>query len=231
MPTRSRSVMLVLLLLVGGCDTNRSNPPLSPAAPTPPATATTTVRVEGVVVDGDRDEPIGDAFVKVVAMGVRGSTSREVSQPAWSAHTDRNGVFGFTANLQSDWSYLIIEAVRPGYETDRAHVDSGAEASVVLKVQPTLTIHPGESLQTRIISSWSLSCFFPCRRVFVESPPGEAVDIEVTTGDSQASVGLLQAEGSPLFPTLERRITVSSREFWIIADRPFVPVTLSAKRH
>jgi hypothetical protein len=76
-----------------------------------------------------------------------------------------------------------------------------------------------------------VSCFFPCRRVFVDPPPGDAVHIEVTTRDSQASVGLLQAEGSPLFPTLERRITVSSREFWIIADRPFVPVTLTAKRH
>ena len=135
-----------------------------------------------MVVDGDRDEAIGDAFVKVVAMGVRG-TYREVSQPAWSAQTDGNGVFGFTADLPSDWSYLIMEAVRPGYESDRTHVDSGAAASIVLKVQPTLTIHPGESLQTRIISSWSLSCFFPCRRVFVESPPGDVVDIEVTTGD------------------------------------------------
>ena len=190
---------------------------------------TTTVRVEEVVVDGDRDEAIGDAFVKVVAMGVRG-TYREVSQPAWSAQTDGNGVFGFTADLPSDWSYLIMEAVRPGYESDRTHVDSGAAASIVLKVQPTLTIHPGESLQTRIISSWSLSCFFPCRRVFVESPPGDVVDIEVTTGDGQASVGLLQADLSPFSPTLERRITVSSGEFWIIADRPFVPVTLTARR-
>jgi hypothetical protein len=165
---RSRSVMLVLLLLAGGCDTNGSNPLLSPAAPTPP-TPVNAVRVEGVVVDGDRDGPIGGAFVKVVAMGWCGG-DREVSKPEWSALADGNGVFGFTTDPPQDCSYFYLEAVRSGYELSRTRVDFGAAAPVVLKVQPRLTIHPGEALETRITWNAVVNCFLPCRRAFVESP-------------------------------------------------------------
>jgi hypothetical protein len=232
-PNRSRSVMLILLLLAGGCDTNRSNPPVSPVAPTRP-TPVPTVRVEGVVVDGDRDGPIGGAFVKVVAMGWCGG-DREVSKPEWSALTDGNGVFGFTTDPPPDCSYFSLEAVRSGYELSRTRVDFGAAASVALKVQPRLTIHPGEALETQIIWNAVVNCFVPCRRAFVESPPGDLVDIEVTARDSQAIVGLQAGPiAYPLSSIPNRRITVSSGEFVIIdfdGDRPVVPVTLTATRH
>ena len=157
---------------------------------------------------------------------------REMSKPEWSALTDGNGVFGFTTDPPPDCSYFSLEAVRSRYELSRTRVDFGAAASVVLKVQPRLTIHPGESLETRIVWSADSSCFFPCRRVFLDSPPGDVVDIEVTTGDSQAIVGL-QAQLNPFSPNYDRRITVSSGQFWIIGDgdRPVVPVTLTATRH
>ena len=225
-----RHLPLIFALLCSACRDAPTSPSAAPSPRATPPTPVATVRVAGVVVDGDRDAPIGEASVKVVAMGGPGG-SREVSNPAWSALTDSNGVFGF--DLPAEWSYLLLEAVRPAYESSRTHVDSEAAASVVLKVQPTLTIHPGETLETRIIYSRGSSCFFPCRRAFVEAPPGDLVDIEVTPRDSQAIVGL-QAPLKPFGSTYERRLTVSSSgEFWIVGDEPVpsVPVTLTATRH
>ena len=224
-----RHLPLIFAMLCSACRDAPTSPSAAASPSATPPTPVATVRVAGVVGDGDRDAPIGEAFVKVVAMGGPGG-SREVFNPAWSALTDSNGVFGF--DLPADWSYLLLEAVRPGYESSRTHVDSEAAASVVLKVQPTLTIQPGESLETRIIDTRG-SSFFPCRRAFVEAPPGDVVDIEVTPRDSQGIVGL-QAPLKPFGSTYERRLTVSSSgEFWIVGDEPlpFVPVTLTATRH
>lgn len=225
-----RHLPLILAMLCCAC---RDAPTSPGAASSPSATrpaTVATIRLAGVVVDGDHDAPIGQAFVKVVAMGGPDG-SREVLNPAWSALTGSDGVFGF--DLPADWSYLLLEAVRPGYESSRTHVDSEAAASVVLEVQPTLTIHPGESLETRIIYTRGSSCFFPCRRAFVEALPGDVVDIEVTPRDSHAIVGL-QAPLKPFGSPYERRLTVStSGEFWIVGDEPLpsVPVTLTATRH
>jgi hypothetical protein len=70
-----------------------------------------------------------------------------------------------------------------------------------------------------------------CRRIVVESPAGESVDVEVISNDCQDREVGLDADGDVFedhgWP---RRLTVPGGEVWIIAE-PSVPLTLTARRH
>lgn len=180
----------------------------------------TSVRVEGVVVDADRDERVPGAVVKLVEI-FAGFVSQSANNPAWSAIADANGAFGFTAVLPSHWQALLLEASRTGYQPLINYVERASAASALLRVLPILIIRPGESLQTRVFPGGD-GCFFEswaCRRVIVDARPGDLIDIEVIPADSDATVGV-EGPGSthPLFPAFNRRITVASGEVWLYGD-------------
>ncbi len=235
---RDRSHFTVLFLLgvvAAGCDANKGIPssPATPTAPNSPG-GTIDVRLNGVILDGDRDQPVPSAAVKVSDIKVGGRQQRV--NPTWSATADANGLFDFTADLPSGWSGLLLDASRSGYEPSDTWLVPGTTASAVLKLLPTLTIRAGESLQTRVFRGFH-ACFFesyPCRRVVVESPSGDLVDLEVIPADSGATVGLEGPEAShPLVPALNRRITASAGEIWIYGggNGPSTAVMLTATRH
>jgi hypothetical protein len=235
---RDRSHFTVLFLLwvvAAGCDSNKGIPS-SAAAPTEPNSpvGTIAVRLQGVILDGDRDQPVPSAAVKVSQVYVGGWQQRV--DRAWSATADADGVFGFTADLPSGWSDLLLDASRSGYEPSGTWLVPGTAASAVVRVLPTLSLRPGESLHTRVFRGFH-ACFFEswaCRRVVVESPSGDLVDLEVIPADSGATVGLEGPESShPLVPALNRRITASAGEIWIYGggNGPSTAVMLTATRH
>ena len=140
---RSHVLTLILLwVVVGGCE-SKTDIPLSPTAPSPAGTV--TVRVEGVVLDSDRDEPVSGVLITPGSVHDSGGHQARIDSP--SATTDANGVFALSADVPSDWRNLGLHFSRPGYEAGFTSVDPAE--SVVLKLRPTLTIRAGESLQVR----------------------------------------------------------------------------------
>ena len=224
-----RSHVLTLILLwvaVGGCDSKTDLPP-SPTAPSPASTV--TVRVEGMVFDSDRDEPVPGVLITPGSVHDAGGHPTRVDSP--SATTDANGVFALSAGVPSDWRNLGLHFNRPGYEAGFTSVDPAE--SVVLKLRPTLTIRSGESLEVRHLplTAGYIGCFldtWPCRRVLVESAVGELVDIEISPYDPDQPLGLERTDNK-LFPTFHRRLTVSN-EIWVAGAAPFTTVTLTATR-
>ena len=106
----------------------------------------------------------------------------------------------------------------------------------------TLTIRPGQSLDVRAGAAAD-SCFddgIPCRRVFVEAPPGELVDLAATATNSAAQIGLDGYTETHTFsaPRWLRQLTVSgSGEVWVYGVTPSLglplrgELILTAMRH
>jgi len=240
--TRS-GLTVVLLLVAAACVKNPDSPPLAGPAnteptqpPPPPPVSTVPVLLRGAVIDADREEPIAGAFVKVKA--VNPSVPFVRPPDAWSTTTDARGAFEFAADLPGPWKSLTIEGSRTGYEPSLSVVFPATATFGLVKLQPRLTIRPGESLKTRLFSD-GYGCYggwFPCRLVVLES--GDLVDIEVIPAVSNAQVGL-QAGASadfPYPPLFNRRITIAGGEFALVGPfaedwtEPFMWVTLTATR-
>jgi hypothetical protein len=222
------SIALAVLICVACEGGNGPIVPTPPPTPVPPNTI--AVHVEGRVIDADRDQPIPGAIVTTVQMCHPGLCA-QVDQPT-STTANGNGMFVLTANLPQDWEELSLHvAAGPAHEPADPYVSPSSARAAVLEVYPTLTIQPGESIRTRAflkhyVCGW-LSVY--CRRVVVESPAGESVDLEVIPADGQADVGL-HPDGDVFedhgFP---RQLTVSGGEVWIVGAP--VAVTLTARQH
>lgn len=224
---------LLVLLAASGCQGNRTI-----AGPTPPpvadnvsaATAIVNVRVEGRII-GERDEPVPGAVVFAREFCAPGVCARVPGSPAVSQGADDQGVFVLMVNLPSNWSTVSVQVTRDGFEPTQYFVRSTAATSAVLRLLPMVTIRPGESIETRLF----LGTYFCgdegwiCRRIVVESPSGESIDLEVIPVDGQ-DVGLIVGPESthPLSPTPPRRVTMSRGEVWIYGA--VGKVTLTARR-
>ena len=234
--------VLVVPLLAGAvaaCDGKRMVEPGSTGSP-PASLSTMQVRVEGQVADSDNDAPLGRAVVRAVRI-VDPEHSRVVNDPAWSATSDESGRFSFAADVPANWTQLILSVNRDGYE-DRQGFFARSSSGAYLPLFPRLTIRPGQSIQVRVDANL-YNCFddgVPCRRVVVESPSGEFVDLTVTnTIDSNAGAGLDGfAETHTIAPPRwMRQLTVSGGEVWVYGSTPGEerPVrgqlTLTATRH
>jgi hypothetical protein len=221
---------IALAVLICGACRGGDGPIVPTPALAPVTPSTVAVHMEGRVIDADRKQPIPGAIVTTVQVCYPGAC-REVDQPV-SVRADENGTVFLTASLPQGWNELQL-GVAPGagYESANIYVSPSSAGAAVLEVYPTLTIEPGGSIQTRAflkhyVCGW-LSAY--CRRVVVESPAGESVDLEATPADGEADVGL-DADGDVFedhgFP---RRLTVSGGEVWIVGAP--VTVTLTARRH
>jgi len=207
----------------GGCES--APPPLAPSQTTftpPPVPTTVAVRVDGRVVDLDGDAPVAGAAV---------------TNGGPIATADENGAFVLTMDVRPGLRKLLLGVSRDGYEPSKGyvHVSPDTIATVVLRVYQTLTVRPGESIgagMSALANAYN-DCYFlqddySCRRIVVESLPGESIEVELVPVDGQDNVGLVAAMQQPAFVSYERRVTVSGGEVWIIGGPG--KVTLTARR-
>jgi hypothetical protein len=177
-----------------------------------------------MAIDADTGEPVPSAQIKI------GSTF-----PERKATADASGIFTLIADLPHTWRELLLEGTRDGYELQHGHVVPSTTLGVRIRMLPSITIRAGESLKTRIYP-FGFNCFdegWPCRRIIVDAPSGELVDVEVTASDIGAEIGVEGPRRShPLAPPLRRTITVPGGEIWIYGGivAPFTEVTVTARR-
>jgi hypothetical protein len=207
--------LIVLVVSAGlGCD-SRDTP--LPAAPTAPPIPTVSVQLEGVVLD-EGEEPVSGAVVDVEHC--RSSVACNAGSVNARVTAGDQGRFVLTMNLPADWSELLLNAHAPGYDSTSIYVDPARSTATMLRLFRTLTIHPGETIQMHTFLG-SYVCGFEshlCRRILVESPAGEPLDIDVAQTDGADTVGV-DAGPEPLFPTFSRRVTVSGGDVFIFPGR------------
>ena len=228
-----RGLILLLVVTAGsGCEANRITGPTRPV-PTNvgfadvPADLVTT-RIEGRVVDED-EAALPDATV-TIARVLSDGRYLSLEQSAARATADDRGGFGFNASLPRKWSEIVLSVLRDGYDPTDVYVDRSQATAVVLRAYRTLTIRPGESIDTRL-SLGSYVCGLEssrCRRVFVSAPSGEVIDLEVTPSSADDEVGLLVGEIAPSFFKVEPHVTMTGGPVWIVG--PNARVTLTARR-
>jgi hypothetical protein len=213
----SRSALLSLLvLLASGCGNNSSVTP----TPLPPAPSV-TVRLEGRVLD-EHDQPVEGARITLTYIHPGGPIASS-GPTAPSITADDTGAFSLILNLPANWQRLTLRVDREGYESDaRIFVEARAIRALLINMYRSLTISPGQSIQTAV-SLRSLYCGFegnPCRRVIVNSPPGKLVDLEVIPADGQEYAGLAVRDQVALGYDFPRRLTVSGGdEVWIVVGQ------------
>jgi predicted small lipoprotein YifL len=230
--------LLILLVLSAAAGCGQPGNMVGPTPPAPSGNAPHPTRVEGRVLDGDREGAVAGAVV--TGLEVWGPDGKLAELPALSTTADDRGAFGFTANLPQGWFNLILRGTRDGYEPSQMAVRNPSVATaVVLWLQPRITIRAGESIQTRVLpdpQGWR-GCgfeYWSCRRFFVEPPSGESMDVEVAPADDQLVTLMVGPHAShdplTLFPN-QRRVTVSGGEVWIYGEwEGGVRVTLTAHR-
>ncbi len=221
----SRILVLVILLTASSCEGNK------PLAPAPPAAVgmpeAVAVRVEGVVIDADTEQAVPEARVTVVHIR---DLHRPLPRPAPSATSDSNGRFVLTGSFSMGWSEMALGVHRDGYESPVAiYVDPNAAVST-LRVYPTITIRPGESINTHI-SLGSYVCGWEsarCRRIVVASAGGEAVNLNLIPLDGQKEIGLFPGDPGTWPYDFRHSVQIAKGEAWIIG----VPgrVTVAARR-
>jgi len=226
-----RGLILLLAVTAGspGCEANRITGPALPV-PTNVGFADAdliTTRIEGRVVDED-EAALPDATV-TIARVLSDGRYLSVEQSAARATADDRGGFGFNANLPRKWSEIVLRVLRDGYDPTDIYVDRSLATAVVLRAYRTLTIRPGESIDTRL-SLGSYVCgmeSYRCRRVIVSATSGEVIDLEVIPSSADDEVGLLVGEMAPAFFKVERHVTLTGGPVWIVG--PNARVTLTAR--
>ena len=239
MARRRMRILPALVLVVCaaglGCDQ-----PLAPSPPSPPPESPNrppglvAASVSGEVIDADSGLPVAGAVVTIAHVRVVNGLGINVSSPdgaGTSAVADGSGAFRLEPRVRDDWVSVVLNVTRDGYEpiVEWSFTPTTPTSAAVLMVYPTLTLRPGGFLQTRM-SPISYACgweSYRCRRVLVESAPGESVEVELVppTGPDNG----LEPDDEPFpFTGYKRRVTVSGGAVWIIGGTS--PVTLTARR-
>ena len=106
----------------------------------------------------------------------------------------------------------------------------------MLKAYRTITIRPGESVQLRVLH-FQETCAeesIACRRIVVESPGDESIDLEVVPAQTEEVVGVVAAPFPYSLPPLQTRLTVRRGAAWIVRTPGFMSgsgmVTVVARR-
>ena len=182
-----------------GCDGGLPTPP----TPTPPPPGSTvTVEFGGRVVNADVGGAVGNVRVSAGVM------SYPVSPQGWvrpnnTATSGEDGTFTLPLNLPSGWSFVRLNLTAPpGYDDGSQRFEGigpfadprGPTAAdrPAIRMYPTLVIRPGESIEVRVDDSIVLCGWdgYPCRRVVVAASPGQSVELEVVSHDSNNRMAL-----------------------------------------
>jgi hypothetical protein len=222
-----RSALLCLLVLsVSGCGDNGSVTPTplgpTPLGPTPPPGPRVTVRLEGRVLDEQNQPVAGARITNLPHLNLDGT--------APSTTADDAGGFSLTVDWLAQWLTTPVPVVyrvdREGYEGIDASVPStdATTREVLINMYRLLTISPGESIEGAVsldfpryrCGGWWET--YPCRRVLVNAPSGELVDLDVFPADGQKEVGLARRESEfESVVDLPSRMTVAGGdEVWIV---------------
>jgi hypothetical protein len=198
-------VGVIAILVVAACS------PVTPTATNAPAAGdptsrTVAVRLEGQVLDADRQQPIPGASVTTDSV-LRASALTRVSLPA-SSVTDDSGRFVLNATLPADWSGVVLALARPGYESPSAVYMTPTSGAETLLMYPTVAIRSGQTIEvvvslTNYVCGWESAV---CRRLIVESPAGELIDVEVTPVNSAEKFGLVVGNQDPFVTGYDQRL-------------------------
>ena len=227
--SRASSALLSLLLLFGGCGNDSgvapTPPPPRPSPYPPPPAPDRIVRLEGRVLD-EHDQPVEGA---------------RITQPYWPSGTlasttaDDAGRFILDANWPEHWPGISLTVDREGYEgTGMGLAAHEATREVIMKMYRLLTISTGERLLATLSIRTAGACWWEpiCRRVRVNAPSGQPVDLEVTSSDGQEHVGLAFGDQQLFWESnFPSRVTVPGGVDVWIAVRQLGRVTLRADSH
>ena len=205
----------LVVALATGCERDPGPGP----TPLPAPSTSPDVRVTGIALDADSDEPIANALVTLRTIET-GSRFESPAQPT-STTTDSSGRFVLTINIPFVNLRLGIE--RAGFDSTGVWTKPLPGVDSVVRFNRTLNIRPGESIDFRLLVGES--CGFDgyrCRRVVVLSPAGADVDLEVTSLDPLGEAGLVRSVREPAFPFpgYQARLTASPGEVFVIGGAP-----------
>jgi hypothetical protein len=184
-----------------GCDGGLPTPP----TPTPPPPGSTvTVEFGGRVVNADAGGPVGNVRVSVQDLSFRGTDPAGWSIPKDTATSGGDGTFTLQVNLPTSWSFVYLKLTGPPGYDDRygSLIATGTQCGFGpcwvpadrpdIRMYPTLAIRPGESIEVRVDDSIVYCGWdgYACRRVVVAASPGQSVELEVVSHDSNNRMAL-----------------------------------------
>ena len=217
-----------------GCDQPLAPPPPPPPPPERPS-GLGNAAVAGQVIDADTGQPVDGAVVTIEGVTVLSATRGQVYSldgVGTSAVADGGGGFRLEPGVRDNWTRISLGVRRDGYESWQGSTQTVSPATpidaLVLAVYPTLIIRPGESIQTRVhLGYYQCGEFLvlPCRRVVVESAPGEEVELELMP---PAPDNGLEHDPSDVSGRYKRATVFSGGEVYIVGGSS--PVTLTARR-
>ena len=182
-----------------GCDGG----PGTPSALPPPPVATVAVEFGGRVVNADAAGPVEGVRVSLWALS--SPRSDQYVRPTNTATSAGDGTFTLSLNLPVGWSSASLKLTAPPGYDDRysgSFIATGTQCVFGpcwvpadrpdIRMYPTLAIRPGESIEVRVDDSIFYCGWdgYACRRVVVAASPGQSVELEVVSHDSNKGMAL-----------------------------------------
>ena len=213
--------LLVAILVCGGCEGESRIPtqytPL-PAAPSDPPLAAAQIvaaQIGGRVIEADFENPVPGAHVTTADVCYEDRCGP--GEQPYSTVADEQGYFRLTANLPQGWRSLTLKVANPGVEPTQLTVRPDSAVFAVIKAYRLITIRPGESVRLRVLHFHDTCGMdgIPCRRMSVESPADDWINLEVFPVDTQDVFGLMVGPLPLSLPPLQTRLTVRRGVVWI----------------
>ena len=202
--------------LATACGRERMPGPTPLPSPSPSA----NLRVTGVALEADSDDPLPNAIVTLRSFET-GSRWERPAQ-ATTATTGPDGRFVLTVNSSTAVS-LELGVEKAGFDSTSTWARPEPGVDTVVRFNRTLTIRPGEFIEFRMVVGES--CGFEdyrCRPVVVNSPTGAEVELEVTALDPSGEAGLVRSRTEPGFPFAgyQTRMTAKPGAVFVIGGAP-----------
>ena len=175
-----------------GCDGVAGPTPSSLALSPSPPPSFVTVEFGGRVVDADAGGPIGNVRVSIGVSSI--PDSRGWVFPTNTAMSGGDGTFTLPLNLPMGWRWVSLQLTAPpGYDDGGWRFEPNtAGIRAEIRIYPMVVIRPGESRQMRVEPDVLRCAFagpFSCRRVLIDAPPGEPVELEIVAPRHQQAHG------------------------------------------
>jgi hypothetical protein len=228
---RRTIALLIAIVFCSGCEGEPRIPTLSTPLPTtppdppsgPPSLA--AAQIGGRVIEADFENPIPGAHVTTADVCYEDRCG-PADQP-YSTVADEQGYFRLTANLPQGWRSLTLKVANPGLEPTQLTVRPDSAVFAVIKAYRLITIRPGESVQLRVLHFHDTCGMdgIPCRRMSVEAPADEPINLEVFPAQTEDVFGVMVGPFPFSLPPLQTRLTVRRGAAWIVRYPAFMSGT------